>query len=294
LRERWELLLWRLDLGSLTSGMQVIPWLAGDVIARDSFTPEFSSEQGLVCLVENGMGPVWHLHPDTLQVVKLPGGGVDEKQDRRSFLNALYWNPRNGRLGSFAGYGYYAVRNWRWEYDAGTGTWENLEPNRPGQEPRPRSNVRAYSMGDGRHVLFFGGVGSLSGRQDDHEPGLPRFDGRFHRLGDLWRLDLATGAWQCLVPAPGLAFSHIDRWSACYLREKGAFLVSLSREPTDPFGTPVRVALHRVGQTDGFVPVTLRGDVRDGASHGCLLALPGGQRALAFQKEGFFELSLEG
>jgi hypothetical protein len=294
LRDRWELLLWRLDLGTLASERRVIPWLTADVVAPDSFTPEFHAGQGLFWLVERGMGPIWHLHPDTGEVVKQPGGVVEEGQTRRSFLGALYWNPVNGRLGTFGGYGYYAVRNWRWEYDARTGMWENVEPNRPGQEPRPRSNVRAHPMGDARHILFFGGMGSLSGRQDDVEPGLPHFDGRFHRLGDLWRLDLATGAWQCLVPAPGLTFSHIDRWSACYLRERGAFLVSQAREPTDHYGTRGRLYLHRVGQMNHFIPVTLRGDLRDGATHGCLTVLPDGHRALGFHREGIFELSLEG
>jgi hypothetical protein len=57
----------------------------------------------------------------------------------------------------------------------------------------------------GRKIFVVGGEGSPSGKQGEMAPGLKGFDGRFHRLDDIWELDLEKNAWRCLL-SPG----HLD------------------------------------------------------------------------------------
>ena len=147
-------------------------------------------------------------------------------------------------------------------------------------------------VGTGRRLLLLGGGGSLSGEVDDREPGLPLFDGRFHRLGDLWRLDLTTNQWTCLVPVPGLALPH--SWSACFLEKLGTLVVMQGRAPSASFGAPAEVFIHRLGRDRGFVQIASRGDVPDGAGHGYVTSANSGRTLLAFQKAGIFEVTLEG
>jgi hypothetical protein len=294
-RDSVQFLLGRLDLSTFRYDKRMVDWAVGDPDQFGSFGVLRHPREDTLWVVEEGMGPVWRLHPDTMHVERLPGGGLATEVQDRSFSSQPYWNPVTGRVGICGGYGWFAVRNWRWEYDLASGRWVSVEPNRPGLEPRCRSHAQLMAMGhEGRQVLLFGGSGSRSGRQDDREPGLPHFDGRFHRLGDLWRLDLATGAWTALVPAPGLANPASGRWACCYLAGQQAVLVSHARGEFEPFGTPVRMWVHRVGRDDRFHEVEQQGDVPDGAAPGDLTALPGGRSALVFQKAGVFEVSLEG
>jgi hypothetical protein len=294
-RDGVRLLLGRLDLATFSYDKRTVDWAVGDPDQFGSFCVLRQPQEDTLWLVEEGMGPVWRLDPDTMRVDRLPGGELGEEMQDRSFTNTPYWNPVTGRVGVFGGYGWFAVRNWRWEYDLVSGRWLSMEANRPGAEPRCRSHAQIMPMGhEGRHLLLCGGQGSLSGGQDDPEPGLPHFDGRFHRLGDLWRLDLESGAWNSLVPAPGLANPPSGRWSCCYLAQEQAVVVSHARGELEPFGTPVRMWVHRVGRDDRFHPLDQEGEVPDGASSGDLTALPGGRSALVFQKAGVFEVSLEG
>lgn len=146
-------------------------------------------------------------------------------------------------------------------------------------------------MGDEPRLLLFGGYGNLTGQQDARDPGVPLFDGRFHRLGDLGQLDLTTNEWTCLVPAPGLALPHL--WSACYLPHARVVVVMQARTREQPFGTPAQVFIHRVGKDREFITLPSRGDVPDGISPGFITALPSGRSLLAFQKAGVFEVTLD-
>lgn len=245
-----------------------------------------------IWLAETGLGPVWRLDPDTGRFTRLPGGQVPAEVEQRSHQNRTYWNPVTRRLGIFGGYGWFAVRNWRWEFNAEDGQWLCVEPNRPGQEPRCRQRGWLLPRGDGTRLLLFGGYGNLSGKQDAQDPGMPGFDGIFHNLGDLWELDLATNRWTCLIPAPGLAVIE-NLVSACWLEQLETLVVMRSRDPQAPFGTPGDLFIFRPGRDRDYVAVPSRGDVPDGARHGYITALPSGRSFLAFQKAGVFEVELE-
>lgn len=282
-----ESMLGRLDLDSYEYRKLPI-----QEVTENPFAPVLHPTERTIWFAESGLGPVWRLDPDTGEFTRLPGGELPEADAARSFYSLAYWNPITHRLGSFGGYGWLATRNWRWEFDAAESKWLNAEPDQPGREPRCRHGGRLMPMGNGRRLLLFGGGGSLSGKQDDREPGLPLFDGRFHRLGDLWRLDLSTNQWTCLIAAPGLALPH--PWSACYLEKLGTVVVMQGHAPSAPFGTPADVFIHRLGRDRGFVQIASGGDVPDGAGQGYLTAVNSGRTLLAFQKAGIFEVTLEG
>jgi hypothetical protein len=283
---RGEAVLGRLDL--VTFDYQKSPI---EEVTHNSFSPILHPEERTIWFAEGGLGTVWRLHPDSGEFTKLPGVGVPEGDTSRDFDNLSYWNPISRRFGCFGGYGQFAVHNWRWESDAAKGEWLNVETNQPGREPRGRSGGRMMPLGDEPRVLLFGGHGNLTGKRDVRDPNTPLFDGRFHRLGDLWSLDLTTDQWSCLVPAPGLTLPN--PWSACYLRHDRVVFVVQARANDQPFGTPANVFVHRVGKDQGFISVTCRGDVPDGNSPGYITALPSGRSLLAFQKAGIFELTLE-
>ncbi|MCW5550627.1 MAG: hypothetical protein KIS67_00535 [Verrucomicrobiae bacterium] len=259
-------------------------------MTKEPFMPILHATERTLWFAEAGLGPVWRLDPDTGEFTRLPGGEVAESDAARSFHSLAYWNPVTQRLGSFGGYGWFAVRNWRWEFDASIGAWLNVEKDQPGREPRCRSGGRFLPMGDGQRILLFGGHGNLTGKKDARDPGVPLYDGRFHRLGNLWCLNLVTNKWSCLVPVPGLQLPQL--WSACYLPALQTVVVMQARASSVPFGTPADVFIHRLGKDRGFVRLSSRGDVPNGAGPGFVTALPSGRSLLTFQKAGVFELVL--
>lgn len=281
-----EAVLGRLDLTSWEYRKRQI-----QEVTKEPFGPILHPAERTIWFADAGLGPVWRLNPDTGGFTRLPGGEVAETDAARSFHSLAYWNPVTNRLGSFGGYGWFAVRNWRWEFDATKGAWLCVAPNQPGREPRCRSGGRLMPMGDGRRLLLFGGSGSLSGKQDARDPGVPLYDGRFHRLGDLWCLDLATNHWTCLVAVPGLTLPYL--WSSCFLEESQTVVVMQARAPNAPFGTPADIFVHRLGRDRGFIQITSRGDVPDGGGHGYVTAVNSGRTLLVFQKAGVFEVALE-
>lgn len=281
-----ENVLGRLDLASY--GYRKIP-VQG--VTENPFTPILHPKERTIWFAEDGLGPVWRLDPDTGEFSRLPGGKVPPEIADRSFYSHAYWNPVTNRLGSFGGYGCFEVHNWRWEFDAAKGEWLCVERNQPGREPCCRHGGRFLPVGDGRRLLLIGGGGNLSGKQGERDPGLPLFDGRFHALGDLWSLDLASNRWTCLVHTPGLKLPNL--WSACYLPALEKVTVMHARSNSAPFGDPAEVSIHRLGRDRGFVRISSRGDVPDGVSPGYATAMPSGRTLLAFQKRGVFEVALE-
>lgn len=263
-----------------------------EVVTNASFTPMLHPEEQTIWFAEEGLGPIWRLDPDTGRFTKLAGGAVSERDAARSFGSRSYWNPITKRFGCFGGYGYFAVHNWRWEFDTAKGQWLNVERNQPGREPRCRDGGRLIPTGDGQSLLLFGGYGNLTGKQGVRDPGAQFFDGKFHYFEDLWKLDLATNRWTGLVPAPGPAHPP-DLCSVCFLEQSQAVVVMHARNASAPFGTAAAVFIYRLGKDRNFIRVPSRGDVPDGNYHGALTALPGGNSALAFQHAGIFELTLE-
>lgn len=278
----------RLDLATLEyRKMQV------EEVTHEPCAPLLHPDERTIWFAEKGLGPIWRLDPDSGRFTKLPGGAVSGNDANRSFGNRSYWNPVTKRFGCFGGYGYYAVHNWRWEFDSSKGEWLNVERNQPGREPRCREGGCLIPVGDGKSLLLFGGYGNLSGKQGERDPGLDFFDAKFHHFEDLWELNLATSKWNCLVPAPGPAHPP-DLWSACLLERTQTVAVMHARNASAPFGTAADVFIYRLGRDQNFLRVTSRGDVPDGNYHGALTAVPGTNSALAFQHSGIYELTLEG
>ncbi len=152
--------------------------------------------------IESGQGEVFALNLETEKLRPL-GGGPDTG---RHYSARTYWNPVTQRVGVFGGYGFFAVTNERSEFDSVAGRWVPIEPDRVGPGPwRRYANIPLVPDATGRRIFVVGGEGSLSGKQGEMAPGLKGFDGRFHRLDDIWELDLEKNAWRCLL-SPG----HLD------------------------------------------------------------------------------------
>lgn len=146
--------------------------------------------------VENVTGEVLKIRADGSSALPVGAAPVNE----HDFTGALYWNPLNGRIGRFAGYGNFHVHNQRREYDPSARQW--TPPLTAGGElPWPRQMPFLMFPGRDRTSWFvFGGDGNRSGRQGEIEPGLDGYTGIFHPLDDFWNLDLGTGQWRQLLP----------------------------------------------------------------------------------------------
>ena len=114
------------------------------------------------------------------------GGGPDT---RRRYGARTYWNPITRRVGVFGGYGMFAVRNDRCEFDAAAGGWLELEPDRRDTDLWPRQAPILVPDATGKRIFLVGGVGNPTGKQGDIVRGLPAFNSQFHILDDVWELD---------------------------------------------------------------------------------------------------------
>ena len=188
-------------------------------------------------------------------------------------------------------YGYLQVRNWRWEFDANSGLWIEIESNDPRRQPCCRYDEEMLPVGNQPSLILFGGAGNATGRQGDRDPGLRFYDGNFPILGDLWLLNLDSGKWKCLEPAPGLELP--GRKASAYLAKLKLLVVAHTSTQATPVDTPPEIYLHRMNPGVGFEKVTSRGEVPMGPMRNYLVALPGGERLLTFQEKGIYELRLE-
>jgi len=237
---------------------------------------------------EEGRGPVWRVDPESGKVSQVGGkeAGVDTDHN-----NAAYWNPLNQRMGCFGGYGQMQVRNWRWEFDARLGLWFEVEKNDPTREPRCRSTWQLLPLDGGRKLLLFGGHGNSSGKQGKRDKGFRVWTTHFHNFGDVWLLDLATGKWECLLPAPGLELPNAT--AAAYLARAKVLVVAHASSTDRPAGTPPEIFLHRLKKGAKFEKVVSRGEVPQDLMKPFLVALPGRDALVTFLETGIYELTLE-
>jgi hypothetical protein len=237
---------------------------------------------------EEGRGPVWRVDPETGEVSRV--GGLKPAVDT-DHNNAAYWNPLTQRLGSFGGYGQMQVRNWRWEFDAQSGLWIEVEKNVPTREPRCRSTWQLLPLDGGRKLLLFGGHGNSTGQQGDRDEGFKIWTTHFHNFGDIWVLDLAAGKWECLVPAPGLELPNVT--AAAYLAQAKVLVVAHASSPERPIGSPPEIFIHRLRKGAKFEKVLSRGELPQDLMKPFLAALPGRDALLTFLETGIYELTLE-
>ena len=104
-------------------------------------------------------------------------------------------------------------------------------------------------------------------------------------------LDLASGTWECIVPAPGLELPNLH--ACAYLAEHNALVVVHAHDNATPEGTPPEVYFLRLEKGAAFQKAGSRGEVPNVRGPQYLTALPGGRSLAAFMMAGIFELTLE-
>lgn len=266
-------------------------------MTRRDFTPPTPSgsrpildPEGGLLFIDRGLGRVWRLDPDSMQLTDLGGEILDPDVAGRSDGAMPYWNPTTKRLGSFAGYGVFTAHNFRWEFDAELREWVNLEPNDPGRSPWCRKGYNLVPTADANQLLLVGGYGNATGKQGQRSPGCEMFDGNYHTLGDLWSLDLVNQRWTCLIPPPG--FESPAGVRACYLPALDTLLAVVNPSAAEVNEAPPAIEIYRLGRDRNIVPTTTRSDAPVGAPGWCV-ALPSGDAALMFATQGAFRITLE-
>ena len=173
--------------------------------------------------------------------------------------DAFYWNPVTRRIGTFGGYGNFRVRNGRVEFDIEKGEWVQVEADDVKKPIWPRYRSLTEVDEEGMVLYVLAGVGSPSGQQAKEAPGLPGFDGHFHVLDDVWRLDLVTLKWRQLLP-PGMlglnraAFAFHDRTS-------DALVVVLRRELGKANPEPARAVMVDPARPGRYVELGMEGSL---------------------------------
>lgn len=231
-----------LDLVSL----EMTSWSAGFV--EGLYVASFLNRQrDEFLLVEPCLGRVLVVKPELKQLKQLGRKPVDE----RRHTMAVYWNPIQERLGVFGGYGEYATRNDRHEFDPRTETWMEVEPHQPGRDPWPRYSVCPPIVDRAQKRMFlFGGHGSPSGRQGERFPGLTRFEGHFYALDDIWEHQFDTGLWKPLLRCGTLGGEELMA-AAYHPLQQGFLLLTKLAEKR----TTTNVWLFRPGADNEPIPI---------------------------------------
>ena len=140
----------------------------------------FGGDQGMPVMCSSQtdfVAETWAFHPDCDNFELLDAGGGPSPRGR----HAVALDPVGGRMLVHGGRwragtsGTYTVHDDTWAFDMATQTWEALASG-----PSPRSNHTAVVANN--QLLIYGGNASDDGLV-------------FSPLGDLWSLDLESGAW---------------------------------------------------------------------------------------------------
>lgn len=238
---------------------------------------------GMVFGVESFTGDVVRVSPE--------GPSLDHPEvqliNDPQFTGPCYWNPVQGRLGRFNGYGNMGVSLGRREWNPISGQWLRITDAEV--RPIPRAAGRVFPGQGWNRWYAFGGIGNRSGIQGRRDPDLGAFDGSWHALDDLWELDLGTNRWHECFPlgrwnanpiSRAVYHPHLDCVFFLQLTPTGA-----SRGPTlwawdrGSIGEPPR----RVFQVSGPGPVF---------SCWTFLAEPDRPELIAMTNEGIFRVTL--
>jgi hypothetical protein len=172
-------------------------WPAGFEADRAIYNPD----EGTIWFTQ-WRGQVFRL-PVVGGAVSSVGGSADGGTD---WQNTAFWDPLSHKMGVVFGYGYLAVRNWRWELGTNDVDWVQIEANVPGREPWGRacwSQSVAFDL-NGRRLFVYTGEGNSSGNQYQLDTGFSiSYDvynnASFDFLRDLWLLDLTSNQWNKLI-----------------------------------------------------------------------------------------------
>lgn len=242
-------------------------------------------ERTLWCAA-GGRGALWRWDPRSGKFSLVGGSGMSDKD----LGNMAYWNPVTQRFGVMGGYGWFRVRNWRWEFDQARGEWAQLEADQPGREPWGRFAAWLFQHETDSRMFLFGGDGNSTGRQGEREPGLKHFDSHFHELGDLWSFDFHKNRWTNLVPLPGLECRRPPY--AAYYPPLEAVVVLDGCLSSDPYPTPPRVHVFRPGTDKQFVEAKAFGAPPDSRKGGFVCYDPAARRLLSFFESGIYGIGL--
>jgi serine/threonine protein kinase len=233
-----------------------------------------------------GHGEVVAIDPTSKKTKSLGGGPVT----RRHFKSQAYWNPITCRVGVFGGYGQFAVRNDRDEFDQNTGRWIEVESNRIGQDPWPREPAFPLVANPGGTRLFLvGGRGNSSGKQGDRVPSLRWFDGQFHFLDDIWELDLTQSTWRRLLPLGQLAPQKLR--AAIYHPIVRGLLLFEGLEPSDKQTQP-RTLLFRPGVDTRPLELVSQGSQSALRQIGGCVLDPRNQEVILLSSDGIFRVAV--
>jgi hypothetical protein len=237
--------------------------------------------------IEGGHGEVVALEPESLETKRLGGGPVTERHSGAQ----TYWNPITRRVGIFGGYGHFAVRNDRSEFDEKSGKWIEIEPDRSGDGPwRRDAGLPLIPDATGRRLFVIGGVGSPSGKQGERVASLRGFDGRFHQLDDIWELDLERPAWRQLLPLGHFRLGRL-RAAVYHSRLKGLVLFE-GMQPEDAQPGPARAFWFRPGEDKLPRELAAEGDGSVLAQAWAWTIEPQTDDILLFASDGIFRLTV--
>ncbi|MCX6928706.1 MAG: hypothetical protein NT154_36660 [Verrucomicrobia bacterium] len=184
---------WKYDIGSnLFTQLPVSGAWPGRV---DTFV--YNPEENSIWFTLYGRGQVFRL-PVTGGAFTSVGSSGASSAD---FGSMTFWNPVTHKFATFGGYGFMAVRNWRWELGTTDSDWVQIEPNTPGRQPWCRQGGSWTVDNTAQRVFFGAGIGNSSGNQGQVDAGFDVCaDNRFDYLRDLWLLDLKSNKWVNLIP----------------------------------------------------------------------------------------------
>lgn len=142
----------------------------------------YDSVAGIVMAFHAGGGEVAVFNRETRRWSK-----IDTSKNVEAYYRVLpHFDPANGGLFMFGGYGQFTAKNHVQLYDFERKVWERLQVT--GAAMEPRSNVITAwafsnrSVGGGDKVFLAGGYGNASGRQEQG----------FKHYQDIWEFDQGT------------------------------------------------------------------------------------------------------
>ena len=279
---------WKYDIRSnVFTQLPVTGWPGGSTFI-------YNPDENTIWLTLNGRGQVYRL-PVTGGAVTSVGASGASLADGN---NACFWNPVTHKFGVAFGYGWGAVRNWRWEFGTNDSDWVQIEANSPGREPWCRTQVIEADDTAGKRVFVFGDLGNSSGNQGQFDSGFSNNGNQFDYLKDLWVLNLQSNQWSKLIP---LNTSVPIIGGIVYYPPLGSLLMINGHQipaNANPSVSVTGLWTYNVGQSTNWTQVTATGDIPNAADeispYGTTTSFydPLNQRIIHFNNAGVYALNL--
>ena len=277
---------WKYDIASnLFTQLPVIGTWPGPV-----GTFIYNPDENAIWFTLRGRGQVFRL-PVTGGAFTSVGASGDSYAD---FGDITYWNPVTHKFATFNGYGFMAVRNWRWEFGTTDSDWVQTEANAPGRQPWPRAGGSWTVDNTGQRVFHGGGEGNSSGGQGQVDAGFDYFmgDTRFDALRDLWLLDLKSNKWVNLIPL-NTAIRHFGPL-VYYPPQTKLLMINGQNTLSGAFETGIWT--FTIGQDTNFTQATISGEIPKASDDPGGLSFPyydsASKRVIYFNTNGVYALSL--